>query len=494
MLRSALLLSATFAFGFAPKTEAEAEAAQPPNIVVILADDLGYGDPGALNADSKIPTPNLDRLARQSLSFVDAHTPSAVCTPTRYALLTGRYCWRSSLKRGVLWGRSAALIEPERWTIASMLQDQGYATMGVGKWHLGLGAEGETDYSKPLRPGPVTVGFDHYFGIPASLDMEPYVYIRDDGVEAEPTETIEASAHRRQNGGGYWRAGGIAPGFRHIDVLPRIEQESVAFLESQAERDARFFLYVPLSAPHTPWLPLDEYRGRSEAGYYGDFVAQVDATVGRILETLEASGQADDTLVVFTSDNGAHWPEADIKEFNHRANGPWRGQKADIHEGGHRVPFFVRWPGVTEAGSTCEETICLTDLMATLAAVVGVALPDDQAEDSFDLTPLLRGEPLEGSFRPATIHHSARGMFAIRAGDWKLIEGRGSGGFTAPAEIDPETLEPGAPVGQLYNLAEDPAEQHNLYNERPEVVEALKAQLERIRNEGRSRPTGDPDE
>ena len=460
----------------------------PPNVVIILADDLGYGDPRCDNPDSKIPTPNLDRLASRSMRFTDAHSPSAVCTPTRYGLLTGRYCWRTELTSGVLWGRSPALIEPGRATIASMLGGRGFDTMGVGKWHLGLGSGEETDYGEPLRPGPVTVGFDRYFGIPASLDMEPYLYIRDDGVVSPPTEQVEGSEHRRQGGGGFWRAGGIAPGFRHVDVLPEIEREAVAFLDDREGDGDPFFLYVPLSAPHTPWLPLDEYRGRSGAGDYGDFVAQVDATIGRILGALDRSGRSDETLLIVTSDNGAHWPESDIERFDHRANGPWRGQKADIHEGGHRVPFLARWPGRVEAGSTCDATICLTDLMATVASATGTDLPPGAAEDSFDLTPLLLGESSDGPIRPPVVHHSAQGMFAVRVGDWKLIEGLGSGGFTPPRRIDPSTLGPGAPEGQLYNLADDPGERHNLWNDRPEVVSRLHSRLDAIRDAGRTPP------
>ena len=478
----ALLAALTFAAPSGSET--------PPNVVIILADDLGFGDPGFANPDSKIPTPALDALAAQSLRFNDAHTPSAVCTPTRYGLLTGRYCWRSELESGVLRGYSPALIEAGRPTIASMLGGLGFETMGVGKWHLGLGDRPMTDYAEPLLPGPLSVGFDHYFGIPASLDMEPYVYVRDTGVEAPPTETTPDSLHRRQDGEGFWRGGPIAPGFRHIDVLPRIEREAVDFLEGRADSDAPFFLYVPLSAPHTPWLPLDEYRGRSGAGYYGDFVAQVDATVGRILGGLERSGRAGETLLIFTSDNGAHWPESDIERFDHRANGPWRGQKADIHEGGHRVPFLVRWPGRVEPGTSSDQTICLTDVYATLAALVGVTLPDDVAEDSFDLSPLLQGDAPDEPIRPATVHHSSQGMFAVRSGPWKLIEGLGSGGFTPPRTIDPATLEPGAPLGQLYHLLDDPDESDNLYNQHPEVVSRLQGVLDTLRTSGRSRPPG----
>ena len=462
-----------------------------PNIVLILADDLGYGDLGCYNKHSKIPTPNMDRLAADGMRFTDAHSPSAVCTPTRYGVLTGRYNWRSRLKSGVLWGYSRALIEPGRMTVASLLNDHGYTTGAVGKWHLGFqqpdpeinseGKQPKVDYTQPLLPGPLTVGFDHFFGIPASLDMEPYLYVRDDRAVGAPTEQVKASGHRRQGGGGFWRAGPIAPDFRHEDVLPKLAEEAVAFIRRQSD-DRPFFLYFPLSAPHTPWLPLESFRGKSGAGYYGDFVMQVDWTIGRVVEALEQMGMADNTLLILTSDNGAHWPVSDTKKFGHAANGELRGQKADIWEGGHRVPFIARWPGTIRRGATCRQTTCHTDLMATVAAVLGADLPENAAEDSYSMLPALR-ETADGPIREATVHHSANGTFAIRQGDWKLIAGRGSGGFTAPQRIKPK---PGEPTGQLYNLAADPAEKKNLHAERPEVVRRLEKLLDNYRATGRS--------
>lgn len=467
------------------------DAQRPSNIVFILADDMGAGDLGCYNPESKIPTPHMDKLANQGMRFTDAHSPSSVCTPTRYGVLTGRYAWRSRLKSGVLWGYSTCLIEPGRETVASMLQQKGYATACFGKWHLGFQEfnanlteqEQRVDYSKPLRPGPLTVGFDMFFGIPASLDMDPYVFVRDDRPVEPPTETIEQSLHRRQSGGGFWRAGAIALSFKHIDVLPAIGKETVRWLESQSA-DKPFFCYVPLSAPHTPWLPTETFRGRSQAGYYGDFVAQVDATVGDILQALNRKGLAERTLVILTSDNGSHWPVADIEQWGHDANLQRRGQKADIWEGGHRVPFIARWPGKVKPGAVCDQTICLTDLMATAAALVGCALKDDEAEDSFSLAPLLLGKSDE-PIREATVHHSAQGTFAIRSGEWKLVvDNLGSGGFTAPRQVAPK---PGGPQGQLYNLAADPGETNNLYLENSEVVRKLSELLDKYRRSGRSR-------
>ena len=465
----------------------KASCAEKPrvlNVVIILADDLGYGDPRCYNPASRIPTPNIDRLAVQGMRFTDAHTPSAVCTPTRYGVLTGRYCWRTSLKKGVLQGYSPLLIEPGRMTVASILKQHGYTTACIGKWHLGLGNDKQTDYGKPLRPGPNAVGFDYFFGIPASLDMPPYVFVENERVTAAPTATIEASEMRRKGGNGFWRAGAIAPGFKHVDVLPKLTEQAVGFLQKQTQ-DKPFFLYLPLSAPHTPWMPTDEFRGKSGAGYYGDFVAQVDATLGRVMKALDDAGLADNTLLIFTSDNGAHWLPSDIEEWKHRANDGLRGQKADIWDGGHRVPFLARWPGKVPAGSTSKELICLTDFLATSAALVGANLPADAGEDSFDIMPVLLGKKLQQPLHEAVVHHSADGTFGMRQGPWKLAMALGSHGFSTPMNITPK---PGEAQGQLYNLDDDPEEKNNLWLQKPEVVKRLAALLEKYKTEGRTRP------
>ena len=452
---------------------------KPPNILLILADDLGSGDLGALNPDSRIPTPNLDVLAREGMRFTDAHSPSAVCTPTRYGILTGRYAWRTRLKKWVLNGSSPLLIDDQRPTLPSVLEESGYTTSGVGKWHLGLGSEQPTDYARSLDPGPLAVGFTHYEGIPASLDMEPYVWIVGDSLEAAPSSELPRSEHRRQGGGGFWRKGRAAPGFDMNDVLPRIGRTACRMITTLAADDDPFFLYVPLTAPHTPWMPDEAHSGRSEAGHYGDFVAMVDTTVGSILDCLDESQVAGDTLVIFTSDNGAHWPAGDVANFGHAANLDRRGQKADIHEGGHRVPFIVRWPGQVPAGSTDPATICLTDIFPTAVAAAGVDLPDEAAPDGVNLLPLLkgRGDPVDR--RAAVIHHSGDGMFSIRSGRWKLIEGLGSGGFTSPARI---TVPDGEVGVQLYDLEADPTESRNLASEMPEAVARLQRLLDEIRS------------
>ena len=449
-----------------------------PNIVVILADDMGLGDIGVYSSGSKVPTPHLDSLAASGIRFADAHSPSSVCTPTRYGLLTGRYAWRTHMKKGVLKGYSPLLIDTDRSTLPSMLREKGYATAAIGKWHLGLGDSEVTDYSKPLHPGPNAVGFDYFFGIPASLDMPPYTFVEDDRVYTSfDGETIGDSERRRDGGGGYWHAGPIARDFSHESVLPEFAQHSAAWIREQAADAGKpFFLYVPLSAPHTPWMPTPEFIGRSEVGYYGDFVTQVDHTVGHILSALEETGVARNTLVVFATDNGARWSPEEIAKWGYRANLHFRGQKADIHEGGHRVPMIVSWPGRVSSGTESTYLTSLIDLYATIADVVGIEPGPEDGVDSQTILPALLGE--SDDRQGSVIHHSSRGMFAIRDGDWKLIEGLGSGGFTRPVIVEPEE---GGPAGQLYNLADDPSEKTNLYQERPDVVERLMRKLDEIR-------------
>ena len=459
--------------------------AETPNVVVILADDMGSGDLGCYGA-TQTNTPYLDRLATEGMRFTDAHSPSAVCTPTRYGLLTGRYSWRTRLKQGVLVGDSPALIEEGRLTLAGLLKSKGYATAAIGKWHLGLGSEAKTDFAKLLRPGPLTAGFDSFFGIPASLDMVPYVYVENERVLALPTAQSEKSPKSNYFDGVFWREGPAAPGFRHQDVLPELTQRAVQFVKAQSAQRP-FFLYFALTSPHTPWVPTNEFQGKSPLGEYGDFLTQTDAAVGRVLNALKEMKLADSTLVVFTSDNGAIPLPAQFAATGHRPNGTWRGQKSDIWEAGHRVPFLVRWLGQTPAGSICAETICHTDLLATLAAIVGESLPEDAGEDSFNILPLLLGKSTDTPVREATVHHSGDGVFALRQGKWKAILHLGSGGFSQPKR---EPAVPGGPTGQLYDLKDDPGETRNLWLEQPEIVERLSELLDRYQSEGRSRPRG----
>ncbi|MGE3806960.1 MAG: arylsulfatase [Gemmataceae bacterium] len=462
-------------------------AADQPNIIFLMADDLGSGDLGCYNKDSKIPTPNMDRLAAEGVRCTDAHTGSSVCTPTRYGVLTGRYAWRTDrLKKGVLQGYDPLLIEKDRMTVASLLKKHGYATGCVGKWHLGLGDVKPTNYEKPLSPGPRSVGFDYYFGIPASLDMPPYVFVENEGLVEAPTAKIGDSKMRRVGGGGFWRGGPIGPTFKHEDVLPKCTEKAVAFIDNhvKATPDKPFFLYFPLSAPHTPWMPTKEFIGKSKAGYYGDFTAQVDWTVGEIMKTLDKHKLTGNTLFILTSDNGAHWLPTDIEKYDHRANWHYRGQKSDIHEGGHRVPYIARWPGKIKPGSVSAETMCHVDLLATCGAIVGAELPKNAGEDSYNMLPALLGQKQDKPIREAIVHHSGDGLFAIRQGEWKLVEGLGSGGFTPPKRIEPKQ---GDPAGQLYNLNDDLAEQKNLYLDNPDMVKKLQSLLDKYRSTGRSR-------
>ena len=454
-------------------------ASEKPNIVYILADDLGWGDLSCYNPKTQVPMPNAARLASEGMRFNDMHSPSAVCTPTRYGILTGRYCWRSRLKSGVLQGYSPNLIEPGRMTVATLLKDQGYATGCIGKWHLGLGTEDKTDYSKPLHPCPNDHGFDYFYGIPASLDMAPYLFVENDRATEQPSaETAGLNEPR----GVFWRAGAIGPNFKMEQTLPTITSKAVDFINTRARGEKPYFLYLPLTGPHTPWLPLPQFQGKSKAGIYGDFVVQVDNILGQILRAVEQSGKAKNTLLIFTSDNGAHWTPEDKEKFpKHRANADWRGQKADIHDAGHRIPFLVRWPGKVKPNSISDETCCLTDFMATLADLHSVTLPRDAGEDSFSLLPAMGGGK---TTRPAVVHHSSEGLFAIRQGEWKLIFGRGSGGFTLPKKIEPK---PGEAEGELYHLIKDPTEADNLYLKHPQVVKRLTDLLNQYKSEGRSR-------
>ena len=472
-----------------------ASAADRPNIVFILADDMGYGDVQALNPDSKIPTPNINRLAAEGMTFTDGHSPSAVCTPTRYATLTGRYSWRSKLKAGVLNGYGEPLIEPDRPTVASHLAAAGYDTAVIGKWHLGLGfqkTDNQWDWNKPLDYSPVDVGFQRSHVIPASLDFPPYVYIEGHEITGKPDRT-----QPKQGFPGYLREGELGSDFSIIDSLDHLTETAAAHITDKAKGDKPFFLYFPLTAPHKPVMPHPRFQGKTELGSYGDFVVQVDWTVGEILNAIDDAGITDNTVVFYTSDNGSfmhrltdadepgHVKDESVQEFyekNHTANGPLRGTKADIWEAGHRVPFFVRWPKRVAAGSNCDRTICHVDLFATAAAIAGSKLPRPQeaAPDSFSLLPLLVGE--EKKFKRApVIHHSGSGMFAVRDGDWKLVLGDGSGGRQAPKGKRFQ------PPWQLFNLADDLGETTDRYGSEAETAARLEAAAFKIIADDRSR-------
>ncbi|MBA2937695.1 arylsulfatase [Paenibacillus sp. CGMCC 1.16610] len=455
-----------------------------PNIIYILADDMGYGDISYLNKNSKIHTVHFDRLAKEGIAFTDAHSSSAVCTPSRYSILTGRYNWRSSLKKGVLNGFSAPLIEDGRMTVASLLREQGYKTACIGKWHLGMewakvgDAESEVDYREPVQKGPISHGFDYYYGISASLDMPPYVYIENDRVTQLPDRIT-----RNDDPVAYWREGATAPDFEHQQVLPKLTAKTLEWIEKC--KDEPFFIYFPLPAPHTPILPSEAFVGQSGTNAYGDFVLMCDDVIGQIMNKLDELQLSDNTIVIYTSDNGCS-PRANYEElaaFGHNPSYVFRGHKADIYEGGHRIPLIVKWPQRIQAGRLSDEPVCLTDLLATVAEIVEVTLPPDAGEDSVSNLPVWADQPYERPLREAIVHHSIQGAFSIRQGNWKLELCPGSGGWSYPKPgEEPE----GSPQYQLYDLSTDIGETNNLVDAYPEIVQAMKLVLERYQESGRS--------
>jgi len=466
----------------APKTDCKAN----PNIVIILADDMGYGDPGCYNPNSKIATPHIDRLAKEGMRFTDAHAPGPLCHPSRYGLMTGRYPFRTDVSA---WPKKPLIAEGQM-TLASLLKSKGYRTAMVGKWHLGFLEDG---YDKPLPGGPLACGFDTYFGFRASTDIPPYFYIQGDRAVKQPADHIEARHSKgwSSNQGEFWRAGNIAPGLALKEVLPCLTEEALRVIDAQAKTNQSgrkpFLLYYAPTAPHTPWLPSPEFAGKSGAGMYGDFVMMVDAQIGRLLAALDTSGLAEETLVVFTSDNGPTWYEDDVARLGHASAGGLRGMKSDAWEGGHRMPFIVRWPGRVKAGTVSAQTICFTDLLATFADICGTKLPDDAGPDSFSFLPVLKGvHPADKPIRAPIVMQagSAASMMLIRSGDWKLINGLGSGGFTKPSSIKPA---PGEPAVQLYNLRTDPAETTNLAAAHPDKVKELLSALQANVERGQSR-------
>jgi arylsulfatase A len=486
-----------FLMGLVPGLFAESTL---PNVVVLLADDLGYGDVQAYQPQSKIPTPNMNRIGTEGIIFTDGHSGSSVCTPTRYGVVTGRYCWRTSKKRGVLNGYSPHLINPDRMTIADVFKAAGYQTACIGKWHLGMdmvlqgSKKKSVDLTKPIANGPNANGFDYFYGITASLDFPPYVYIENDRFTEQQVES-----HPSQKFPGYLRSGPRGENFSHIGALDHLTEKAVAYIGQQAKASTPFFLYFPLSSPHKPVLPAPRFQGKSGAGPYGDFVLQTDWVVGQVLDVLDRSGIGENTLVVLSSDNGSFMfrldsPENGIKlnkdtndkvdhvsdssvqgyfSTTHQPNYPWKGTKADIWEAGHRVPYLMRWPARIKKGTRSDQTVCLTDLMATFAAMVDVDLPKDAGEDSFSLLPLME-QNSKGWKRDYVINHSINGSFAIRDKDWKLIATSGSGGRGKPSS------KPFDKPYQLYNLKNDPGEMINLIDQYPEVATRLEKELIRI--------------
>ncbi|MGJ8654828.1 MAG: sulfatase family protein [Akkermansiaceae bacterium] len=476
-------------------------AAEKPNIVYILADDLGYGDVQCLNSErGKIATPHMDKLAVDGMTFTDAHTTSSVCTPTRYGIITGRYNWRSKLQVHVLDGYGLPLIPTERTTVPSFLRENGYTTAMIGKWHIGLdiattdgkkakpagGLPGKLkkgalppaelsniDWKAEIKGGPVDLGFDSWFGITASLDFPPYVWIRNRNWVGEGTH-VKA----------FRRPGPATDDFEAIDVLDKLAAESVKFI-TEYKSEKPFFAYIPLPSPHTPIVPNSKWQGKSGIGNYGDFVMQTDAFVGQIVKALDDRGISENTILIVTSDNGCSKAAnfKNLESHGHFASAQYRGSKADIWEGGHRVPFFVKWPKVIKAGSVSNELTCQSDLLATCAELVGKEVPKNAGEDSESILPVFKGEETDFS-RKGIIHHSVSGHFAYREENYKLILAYGSGGWTAPKEV--QAMKAGAAKAQLYDLAADPGEKNNLYVTQPEVAERMLAQLTSYVNAGSS--------
>ena len=489
-------------------------AAQRPNIVLILADDLGYGDVGCYNPDSKVPTPHLDKLASEGIRFTDAHSPSTVCTPTRYSILTGRMAFRTGM-RGVFTGAGGpCMIEAERTTLGGLLQRQGYTTALFGKWHVGmtfhdkagkpinqngLQAVRRIDYARPIPDAPIHRGFDHFFGTVCCPTTDwLYAYVDGDRIPVPPTHIVDRTPlpkhpYSRDN-----RPGMIAPGFNLEEVDLVFLRKSQEFLTRHAKEtpDKPFFLFHSMQAVHLPSFPADAFKGRTQAGPHGDFLFEMDHIVGALMEALHQHGFADNTLVIFTSDNGPEVPTTIAMRRDHGHDGarPWRGVKRDQWEGGHRVPFIARWPGRIQAGTTSDQTLCLTDLLATAAAITGAKLPATAAEDSYNLLPALLGKDNTKPIREYTLHQTISLALAIRHGDWKYLDHKGSGGnnYARGGEwgMKPFALPEKAPgaLGQLYNLKADPGETDNLYFKHPQIVEQLKAKLEHFKQSGRSAP------
>lgn len=478
------------------------QEASKPNIVFILADDLGYGDVKCFNPEGKIATPNLDKLASEGMKFTDAHASSAVCTPSRYSVLTGRYPWRSRLQESVLWGYSPQLIDPSKLTVASFLKQNGYYTACFGKWHLGMdwplksGPSSDTanflkpsgsplintgfevDYNKPIKNGPNSVGFDYFYGISASLDMPPYVFIKNDRVVEIPNITKAFSMQGRK--------GPTTNGFDPVNVVPVVIQKAQETITKEAAAKRPFFVYLALPSPHTPIAPDKQFQGKSGVTAYGDYVMETDWAVGQVMKTLDSLGISDNTIVFFTSDNGFApyvLKQYNVEKLGHFPSYVFRGYKSDIWDGGHRVPTIVRWPGHVKQGSICNQLVSLTDFMATTAGIVHKKLPDNSAEDSYNILPYLLGNTKK-SIRPTIVYASIDGNFSIQEGKWKLEFLPGSGGWESPN--NKQAYKEGLPVVQLYDMDVDVSEKVNVEAQYPDVVKRLTKLMKTYLKNGRS--------
>jgi arylsulfatase A len=482
-----------------------------PNIVYALVDDMGYGDASCFNPDGKILTPNIDRLAREGITFTDAHSTSSVCTPSRYSILTGRYNWRSTLQRGIVRPFGAPLIDEDRLTVAGLLGGHGYHTACIGKWHLGMGWDFEvtaevlpeydkgkslvsdveaTDrqrelwrdiFSRTIQSGPTTRGFDYYFGVDVP-NWPPYCFIENDRTVGVPSEFLP----ERLVGDNLASIQGPAMPYWHFEqLLPTFAMKADRYIGDRVAGGEPFFLYLPLTSPHTPLSVNKPWIGKSDLNnLYADLVLETDDVLGRVLDSLERHGIADNTMVVFASDNGCapYIGVNDLETQGHYPSAHYRGYKADAWDGGHRIPHVVRWPGVIVPGSTCDQLVCLSDFTATCAEIVDYDLPDGVAEDSVSMLPLFRGERGD---RATAVHHSIEGKFAIRDGRWKLVLCPGSGGWAHP---DEQAASEGLPLAQLYDMEIDPGETTNLVRERRDEARRLLALLRSQVDAGRSTP------
>ena len=472
--------------GFIAANHSNAKQSDKPNIVVILADDYGWGSANCYGGKG-LETPNLDRVAKEGRLFRNAYATGSVCSPTRYALMTGRYFWRTSVKDGmVLPGDSPLHIETNRTTMATVCKAQNYRTAAVGKWHLGLGLGGKTDWNQPLKPGPLAVGFDYFFGLAANIGNPPPVLIENErlfDVQQGELVSIESGGNKKQ---------GLNIKRAPEDVMPTLARKCVDWINEN--KNTNFFLYFAPNAVHEPIVPTSEFTG-SRFGKYGDFIKELDWSVGQVLTALEKNNVLDNTLIIFTSDNGGV-----VHEQNPNAgaamkaglaiNGILRGGKHDIWEGGFREPFIVRWPGKVPAGTTCDDIIAATDVLATLASIVNTKLTDGNAEDSFDVS-----SSFFGTGKPARdyiVLQDASANYAIRQGDWKLIERenppnfpvRGAKGERRMAKAKKESPQ----HDELYNLVDDPSEKHDVAGKHPNIVKRLRKLLTETRDRGASRP------
>ncbi len=489
-------------------------AQQPPNIVLILADDLGYGDVGCYGA-TKVRTPNIDRLAAEGRKFTDAHSASAVCTPSRYALLLGEYPFRRNLW-GPVMNPSPLVVDPARTTVASLLKRQGYVTAIFGKWHLGFGSQPKPDWNTDLKPGPLELGFDHFFGIPVVNSHPPFVWVEDHRVVGlDPADPL---VYGDQAVTQPFQEKMMSPpmsGAKAAHALYREEEHGTTLTEKatkwmRAHKDEPFFLYFATPHIHHPFTPGVKFKGSSPAGRYGDFIQEFDWMVGELMRTLDELKLRENTLVILTSDNGGMLNQGgqDAVKAGHRLNGDLLGFKFDAWEGGHRVPFLARWPGKIPAGSVSDQLICHVDFLATFAAMTGGKLAPTGAPDSVNILPALTGTPARPLRNELVISPNRSTHLALREGNWVYIGARGGGGFGAdkpgehafggPAalkfaglvnsDVANGKFKPDSPDEQLYDLAADPRQTRNVIRDYPEVARRMKARLETLRAEAPAPP------